>query len=75
MSKGYGKILLNHIGHYLKEKGISYIVLIPSSNSLIEYYGKLGYIQDIFPINIEENIEIDKYNNYIAPNICMYKKI
>jgi hypothetical protein len=75
ISKGYGKILLKYIELYLKEKGILYLALIPSSKKLIKYYENIGYILDIKSININENNIMEKYSNYISPNIFMYKKL
>jgi hypothetical protein len=78
LSKGYGKILLEYIEQYLKSKGYEYLVLIPSSKSIIGYYLKSKYIQNI--TNLEVNENYNKYiqhinNEYVSPNVIMYKKI
>lgn len=79
LSKGYGKILLQYIEHFLKEKGIQYLVLIPSVKPLIEYYTNAGYTIEYIPnnsIDKENNNYILKYNNQaVSQYMIMYKKL
>jgi hypothetical protein len=69
---------LEYIEQYLKYKGYEYLVLIPASKSIIGYYLKSKYIQNI--TNIEVNENYNKYiqhinTEYVSPNVIMYKKI
>jgi hypothetical protein len=78
LSKGYGKILLNHVEQYLKENGIEYLALVPSVKSLVKYYNSLGYKEYIMPnieINEEYNRNARKYSEYVSPNVLMYKEL
>jgi hypothetical protein len=79
ISKGYGKILLQYIEEYLKEKGVKYIILIPSKSSLIKYYEILGYKIKYIPNNSvskENNNEALEYNKEaVSQFMIMYKNL
>lgn len=79
LSKGYGKILLQYIEQFLREKGIEYLILIPSVKQLIEYYTKAGYIIEYIPNNTidkENNNYILKHNSQaVSQYMIMYKKL
>jgi hypothetical protein len=79
ISKGYGKILLEIIEKYLKNKNFEYLILIPSKKSLIHYYENLGYKIQYIPnnmINKENNNEQLKHNNEaVSQFMIMYKKL
>jgi hypothetical protein len=79
ISKGYGRLLLLYIEEYLKNKGINYLILIPSKKSLIPYYEHIGYKIEYVPnnaINKENNNEQLKYNKEaVSQYMIMYKEL
>lgn len=79
VSKGYGKILLEYIEKYLKNKKFNYIVLVPSKKALIKYYENLGYKIKYIPnnaINKENNNNQLIYNKEaVSQFMIMYKEL
>lgn len=79
VSKGYGKILLEYIEKYLKNKKFNYIILVPSKKSLIKYYENLGYKIKYIPnnaINKENNNNQLIYNKEaVSQFMIMYKEL
>ena len=46
--KGYGKAIMGEIDKIIKEKDEHFAVLVPASESLFDFYKKLGYKQTVF---------------------------
>jgi hypothetical protein len=74
LSKGYGRRLLTEIEKRLKEEGIRYLVLLPSSNVLESYYAALQYESD--HMEMENNpIEEEKSEKRMIRTLIMYKDL
>ncbi|MBQ2890941.1 MAG: GNAT family N-acetyltransferase [Clostridia bacterium] len=46
--KGYGKAIMDEIDKIIKERDEHFAVLVPASESLFDFYEKLGYKQTVF---------------------------